>query len=85
MSIASFSMLSVTSPLEPVGTMSPVQSEFGIVCDVRQRNLDPPCRLSDCVSFCPSLSPGSLWSVFGQTLELSCTMKLPQPDTGATL
>ena len=50
-------MLSVTSTLEPGGTMLPAQCEFGIVCDVRQRNLDAPCRLSECVSFFgPSLS-----------------------------
>ena len=31
--------------------MLPVQCEFGIVCDVWLRNLDPPCRLSECVSY----------------------------------
>ena len=48
--------------------MLPVQSEFGIVCDAWLRNLDPPCRLSECVSsfFVPPCPASSLWSVFGQ-------------------
>ena len=44
--------------MEPRGTILPVQSEFGIVCDERQRNLDPACRLSECVSsFADSVAP----------------------------
>ena len=63
---ASFSMLSVISLWS---TMLLVQSEFGIVCGERQRSLDPPCRLSECVS---SLSLPVPRAHFGAYLVL-CT------------